>query len=154
MKLLADPVLKIWDLYCGKVITFMGSTSSPDIEVQYGGLDRKNGYASVAALVARDPDNETFIFRRFDELGARNLLYLQTELLVIESKIKALDKAVLVSQDTDLQHAQKSWTEMLRQFDGGNGSEKTVERYQLVKELREKIKEYRKPVLGNSQDDH
>lgn len=36
----------------------------------------RNGFPAVAAWIARDLDNETFIFRKFDELTARNLLHL------------------------------------------------------------------------------
>ncbi len=35
------------------------------------------GFAQVAEWVALDPDNELFVFRKFDKLAVRNLLYLQ-----------------------------------------------------------------------------
>jgi hypothetical protein len=49
------------------------------------------GYPRLAELYADDADCETFVFREFDQLGARNLLRLQTEMCLLESKLKALD---------------------------------------------------------------
>jgi len=96
-------------------------------------------------MVAADCDNETFIFRRFNELGARNLLYLQTELLVLEAQLKKMDDATLdvsYPDHPDLKDAQRDWRELVRQSSLGN--EKFVKRMNLVHELRGKIKEYRK----------
>lgn len=39
------------------------------------------GYPRWASWIASDPDNEPFLFRKFDELGALNLLYLQSDML-------------------------------------------------------------------------
>jgi hypothetical protein len=116
-----------------------------DVEQQAYELDRRNGYASAATMIATDLDNETFIFRRFDELGARNLLYLQTELLMLEDELKKLDAEVVNHRDPDhfdLKDAQRDWRKLLRQCDRGN--ERFVKRRRVVKELREKIKVYRK----------
>jgi hypothetical protein len=43
-----------------------------------------NGYATAASSIAQDPDKETYVFRRFDRLTARNLLNLQGELLALQ----------------------------------------------------------------------
>lgn len=40
----------------------------------------ENGYASLASFIASDVDKSTAIYRRFDRLSARNLLFLQSEL--------------------------------------------------------------------------
>jgi len=52
---------------------------------------QSNGYATVARSIAQDPDKETYVFRRFDILTARNLLNLQGELLVLQDELDALD---------------------------------------------------------------
>ena len=54
------------------------------------------GYAAVAAWIALDPDSETFVFRKFDRLAARNLLYLQSELLAVEKDLDRLDRPPIV----------------------------------------------------------
>jgi len=104
--------------------------------------DRKNGYASLASFIAIDPDNETFIYRKFDELGARNLLYLQSELLYLERKLKRLDDEERRSDDPDVQDAARTWEEFIRQVEGGEP--KAQEKMHLIIQVRAKIKEYRK----------
>lgn len=42
--------------------------------------------------MARDPDGETFIYGKFDELSARTLLALQSELIELEARLKELDE--------------------------------------------------------------
>lgn len=43
-----------------------------------------NGFPSAADFVARDPDNSFSIYRSFNRLSARNLLYLEVELLELQ----------------------------------------------------------------------
>lgn len=59
------------------------------------------GYASLAEFIASD---KTFcIFRRFDALAIRNLLYMQDELCEIEQQLGELDNADMASKvDIDL----------------------------------------------------
>src|SRR5436305_5209759 len=65
----------------------MGTDVEKSKDTQHEILD---GYADFAELIAYDP--EFFIFRSFGSLGARNLLYFQAELQVLESQLKKLDK--------------------------------------------------------------
>jgi len=104
------------------------------------------GYAAVAAWIALDPDNETFVFRKFDKLAARNLLHLQSELLAIEKELDQLDRedaeaALDKNRDLAAKHASRTWAEANR----GHypGSQDAVRRSNLVERLRQKIKEYR-----------
>lgn len=46
----------------------------------------------MARWIAQDQDNEPYIFRKFDELSARNLLHLQSEVLELERNLKELDE--------------------------------------------------------------
>ncbi|KAH9216090.1 hypothetical protein DL95DRAFT_460634 [Leptodontidium sp. 2 PMI_412] len=48
------------------------------------------GFADFAAYIGSDRD--LALFRRFDTLGARNLLYLQAELLALEEKLQEYDE--------------------------------------------------------------
>lgn len=43
-------------------------------------------YASLAKFVSSDPDHSTAIFKTFDRLAARNLLYLQSELAELQAQ--------------------------------------------------------------------
>lgn len=56
-------------------------------------------YPSLAFIIASDPDHSTVIYRRFDRLSARNLLYLQAELVILEKKQDELDRQDLNSDD-------------------------------------------------------
>ncbi|KAH7308559.1 hypothetical protein B0I35DRAFT_442192, partial [Stachybotrys elegans] len=108
-----------------------------DIEA-YPELHR-NGYAAVAAWMARDLDNETYIYRKFDQLGARNLLHLQSELIVLEAEVKAHDAAYRSSLDKRI--VARTW-ESLR---------KDAAAAKLVDNLQSKIKEYHEALLLQSQ---
>lgn len=49
------------------------------------------GYPSLAAFIASDRDKSAAIFKRFDRLAARNLLYLQSELAELEVQLDKFD---------------------------------------------------------------
>ena len=56
----------------------------------------RGGYASLSQFVASD--KALCIFRRFDTLPIRNLLYMQDELCEIEQQLDELDKADMTSK--------------------------------------------------------
>jgi hypothetical protein len=49
-----------------------------------------DGFADVSAYIGSD--RELALFRRFDVLGARNLLYLQARLVLLEAKLEKYDE--------------------------------------------------------------
>lgn len=120
----------------------MGNKCDQDIENVHEDLNRKNGYASVAAWIARDPDNETFVYRRFDKLSARNLLHFQSELLMLEQRIEELDQEVQKSKSLDMKEAARTWEVLVKQNEQGDS--KAQESIKLLAELRTKLKEYRR----------
>jgi hypothetical protein len=103
--------------------------------------DGYNGYASAAAFIASDPDNETFVYRKFDQLGARNLLYLQCELLHLEQKLNRLDETTRASNDPDIREEARSWDAFTESFDRRNQT--AVQKMELILKIRAKMKEYR-----------
>jgi hypothetical protein len=50
---------------------------------------RARGYPELAFLISTDMDFA--IFRKFDELSARNLLRMQAELITIEEELRSID---------------------------------------------------------------
>jgi hypothetical protein len=65
------------------------------------------GYPRFAAYIAHDEDRSTTIYRRFQRLAARNLLYLESELAELEAEQDCLD---LESRcNPSLQVALSSW---------------------------------------------
>lgn len=105
------------------------------------GYQPKKGFAQAARWIALDPDKETFIYRKFDELAARNLLYLQSELLVLENKLDQLDRHDAISNDMDLRDAIMKWETLEGQFNCGNRD--AIVRMDLIVTMRAKLKEYR-----------
>jgi hypothetical protein len=99
------------------------------------------GYPSLAAFIASDPDHSTAIYRRFDRLSARNLLYLQAELVTLEKKQDELDKHDLNADDIDAKDKARNWGTLLARAESGSDDE-AKERVQVAKAIREKIKEY------------
>ena len=116
----------------------------PGSHVDEATSPRLEGYAAVAAWIALDPDNETFVFRKFNGLAARNLFYIQDELLCIEKELVTLDRqdAEAAREDMDVKDAARTWEVLNRRSEAGD--EYSWRRVELVKRLRIKIKEYRK----------
>ncbi|KAG4255759.1 hypothetical protein FPRO03_04707 [Fusarium proliferatum] len=98
------------------------------------------GFAALSSWIVSDRDQELLVFRKFREISARNLLYLQCELMSIEGRLKALDKQVEASNDTALEQAAETWEMMHEQAKAGRPEAK--EMLELVIQLRAKIKEY------------
>ncbi|GES58894.1 hypothetical protein ATEIFO6365_0003017700 [Aspergillus terreus] len=125
-----------------------GSADSSDRRSAYAS-GRKEGFADVARWIALDPDNETFIYRKFDELAAQNLLYLQAEILVLEKELNKLDVNDANSDDMDLRDAIRTWETLTQRYDAND--EKARSRMDLVIRIREKLKEYHEALLLQSE---
>jgi hypothetical protein len=119
-------------------------SGNKDVEKHAGqnSQQKPSGFAALSSLLASDGDQELLIFRKFDEISARNLLYLQCELLLIEERLKKWDKKLSGSDDMDLDEAAATWEVMLEQ--AKNGRREAKEMMELVGQLRAKMKEYRK----------
>ncbi|KAH7074132.1 hypothetical protein FB567DRAFT_190544 [Paraphoma chrysanthemicola] len=110
-----------------------------------------DGYPSLAAFIASDPDHTSLVFKRFDKLAARNLLYLQSELAELQAKQDQFD-----TEDQSLEHGSleskacaMNW-ERFRHASGEVDNEKQRERMKLVTDIRTKIKEYREALMFES----
>jgi hypothetical protein len=98
------------------------------------------GYPSLAAFIASDLDKSTAIYRRFDRLSARNLLYLQSELQELEARQDALDAEDLHG-DLQAKKSARNW-QVLKKRAKEQNNEREKERLELVFEIRDKLKEY------------
>jgi hypothetical protein len=101
----------------------------------------RDGYLALAEWISRDPDYETLIFRRFDRLAARNLLNLQSELVVIEQKLDKLDEEARQGRDPEL----RCWETLEDNFEDAQrpGHKAAQEKRQLFDKLDGKMKDYR-----------
>jgi hypothetical protein len=106
-----------------------------------------DGYPALARWMAQDPDNETLIFRKFDSLSTRNLLYLQAELFDIERRMFELERQIPASRNVTLMESVRRWEtfvdEAARNLAQGQ-LRPEKELMELVVVMREKLKEYRK----------
>jgi hypothetical protein len=99
------------------------------------------GFASVAELIASDEDKSGTIYRRFDKLSARNLLYLESKLAILESAQERFDEED--GTIFDLKSAATSWEEFEEQAKDCDRPE-LQKRMTLVKEIAATLKTYRK----------
>lgn len=123
--------------------------AASDSENATGRPEYANGFPTLAAYIASDSD--LAIFRRFDHLSARNLLYLQAELVTLEADLVALDAADLVSErakDMDSMLASRSWDTLAWKAKNDiNGQE--AKRMALILKIRPLMAEYRKSPPPN-----
>lgn len=61
-----------------------------------------SGYPRAAAFIAEDPDKTTNIHRRFERLATRNILYIESELIDLESKQDDLDRLIQKEEEFTL----------------------------------------------------
>lgn len=106
------------------------------------------GYPSLAAFIASDRDKSTAIYRRFDRLSARNLLYMQSELVELEAKQDALDAEDL--QGTlEAKDSARNW-QTLNKRATETGNTKERERLEVVRDIRKTLKEYQENLVLQS----
>ena len=88
-----------------------------------------------------DPDKSATIYRRFDKLSARNLLYLEPKLGILESEQERLDEED--GTTFDLKSAAISWEEFEEQAKQPDKPE-VRKRMKLATEITEALRTYRK----------
>ena len=98
---------------------------------------RLEGYPSFAEFIAKDKD--AAIYRRFESLSARNLLYQQSELHHLENKAAELDQEEAKEiENENAQQAARYWS-----YYANDTSEPGCVRRALQDEIKVKIKAYR-----------
>ncbi|KAF9693261.1 hypothetical protein EKO04_008661 [Ascochyta lentis] len=136
-----------------RVRTFMRSNSEKTLvrdvelapEAQPDSVPPLRGVPSLAAFMASNSNSESFIFKRFDRLAARNLLYLQSELAFLQEELDVLDGAD--HGDVEARKCARSWEdfERVRESD-----ERQRERWELVVRIRVCLKEYQETLIRQS----
>ena len=92
------------------------------------------GYPKLADFLSRYQGFA--IFRRFGALNTRNLLYLQVEILELEIELNKVEEANSV--DKDHSAVLLNWCRLKESKEGSSGRLQ----YDIVMELRERLKEY------------
>jgi hypothetical protein len=112
------------------------------VEVNY-----VHGYPSLAAIIASD--SSAAIYRRFDRLSARTLLYMQSELSELESELETLERADLHNLEDGANEPHRDWNLFKAKAEDPD-NEKWRQRMALVKEIQEKLKIYRGYTIARS----
>lgn len=138
-----------------KAFTFSSKPSQAvDLEQSSPRTQKKylEGFHSLSALLASDPDLQ--VYRRFDSLASRNLLYLQAEILDLEARLEELDTA-----DLEVANAEESgWMEVklsARCWEAfaekaESGEKRETERMRLIRQIRERLAEYQDAIIRQS----
>ncbi|OQO10167.1 hypothetical protein B0A48_04524 [Cryoendolithus antarcticus] len=111
----------------------------------------EDGYPAITDFIARDPDHETYIFRRFSRLTATVLLGLQGELLSVEHELRKLEQEVQRGQDVDAHLAMRSWPRVVDSTAVDAKSDLQKRRRFLADSAQAKLKEYHETLLRQAQ---
>jgi hypothetical protein len=117
-----------------------------DIEAACGRKEYLDGYVDFSEFIASDLS--LLIYKKFSTLGARNLLYLQAELQLLQFQLRALDDAdqtILTQLENNVEKAQtenanRSWDDLKQQAMDGNARQ--AEKLRMIYELRRLMKDY------------
>ena len=82
--------------------------------IELSGVKPINGFPRVADKLASDPDKTTSIFRRFDRLSSRNLLFLEAELAELEALQNKYDEDDLIAADRMIIDCHSDWRKFER----------------------------------------
>lgn len=118
-----------------------GANPDPDLELGRAPRNFINGFPSVAAFIASDPDHSFFIYNAFHRLSSRNLLYLEAEILDLQKQQDDLDFRDS-RKDPDVQQCLRSWTKLRT-----SGDPDQAKRMELIEKIREKLKEYQEALV-------
>jgi hypothetical protein len=103
----------------------------------------KTGFPLLAQRIALNPDYESFIFRKFDHLSARNLLHLESKLAYLEHKLNQADEnAALPSADNESRRSVRAWEAF--EENAADPARPEHMHMKLAEQIQETLKEYRK----------
>ena len=93
-------------------------------------------YSSLAELLGNH--DGLAIYRRFATLNAQNLLYLQSELMILEDELKRL----ALADDGSESEQRRSFKKNISALKANPSNEVEGRQWRKVLEIREKLKEY------------
>lgn len=116
--------------------------NSSDEEHGQAPIEYLNGFSTFAAYITSD--SELAIYRKFDFLSARNLLYLQSELIALEAELKEFDAHDLKEEkkeNMNVMLSSRCWEIFEKRARDSNRAES--ERMRVILRIRVLMKEYR-----------
>ncbi|KAH8777289.1 hypothetical protein BGZ57DRAFT_891090 [Hyaloscypha finlandica] len=126
-----------------------------DVESALDETEYLPGFADFSHFIASD--HSLSIYRKFAVLGARNLLYLQAELQLLEINLQELDiedKRTIATSSNDLEKIKvekgaRSWEELKEQAEEGN--EKQAGKLRIIYRIRKLMQEYEEALLRRNE---
>ena len=98
------------------------------------------GYAKLASLMGAHP--EVAILRRFGALNAQNLLYLQAELVALESDLQKFSLEDRTSNDPHREFNSRDWHSLSMSEENIDNNESTGRQWRCALMIRDRLKEY------------
>ncbi|KAK3293541.1 uncharacterized protein B0H64DRAFT_465913 [Chaetomium fimeti] len=109
-----------------------------DVEIMASG---RTGFPLLAQRISLSPDYESFIFRKFDRLSARNLLHLEGKLAYLEHKLDQADEqAALPTADNEARRSVRAWEAF--EENAANPDRPEHMHMKLAEQVHETLKEY------------
>ncbi|KAF3920441.1 hypothetical protein ABW20_dc0104883 [Dactylellina cionopaga] len=124
----------------GKNHNSYSNTRDPEKDAPVQGITYAPGYPSTAAIVSTDA--ELSVYRRFDRLNARNLLYYQAEIMYLEAELDKLDEEDGLLKEPEAKYHLRHFKELWEGRD-----ERTRRRLSVVQEIRYQLKQYNKALF-------
>ena len=115
----------------------------PSDEEKGSSAEELVGFAEVASFQAEDKEHSSSIYRRYERLAARNLLYLQAELRELELELEEFDRDDAQGDVEDMLAAMNWQDASDSPTEDHYPNVKEARRKQLILRLRAKIQEYR-----------
>ena len=125
----------------------MNDFRSAVVDIELAGMVKEcvvshaDGYPAIGEFVSADPNSESFVFRKFNTLSARKMLYLQSELIELERQQLELDREAFLSDDHELHSSMRTWEDFGAKDQCHAGVRK---RKELADEMDLKLERYRK----------
>ena len=101
------------------------------------GNESFHSYRTFADFIATD--DELFVFRRFDRLNARNLLYLQSELIALETQLSEYDSEDIKDGSKDVILSARCWETLTLRAEE---YPREAERLELIRKVQKVTKTY------------
>ena len=133
-------------------LRILRTTYAADMNPSIHSLDKPipiQGFPRVADKITHDPDNTSTIFRRFDRLSARNLLFLEAQLAELEARQNRSDEQDLIAASLTTVECHSDWRKFEayateRNGDGSFAKPDQAAKMELALGIKEKLNEYRK----------
>jgi len=100
------------------------------------------GFIAVTSKIASDPDKSTTIYRRFDALSARNLIFYQAELAELEDLQRQYDEEDCKAGDAASIECQRDWEAFVRCAREEGREKRKMEVAMKIREVLERYREY------------